>query len=66
MNYYVDQDVRLTDSLERELMAQAIAEQQGYNLIADLKGLFKKVTSYLGGIETTTAKPASSSASHAA
>ncbi len=58
----IAKDTRMTDSLERELMAQAIAEQQGYNVVADLKALFAKVRAYISGIDTTTAKPANSTA----
>lgn len=54
----IAKDARLTDSLERELMAQAIAEQQSYNVIADLKAVFSKVRAYISGIDTTPAKPA--------
>lgn len=56
----IAKDTRLTDSLERELMAQAIAEQQGYNVVADLKALFAKIRAYTRRIDT--AQPAHSTA----
>ncbi len=62
----IAKDTRLTDSLERELMARAIAEQQGYDIVADLKALFAKIRAYTRGIDTTTAKPAHSTASQTA
>ncbi|NYT65129.1 hypothetical protein H0A58_04005 [Alcaligenaceae bacterium] len=60
----IAKDARLTDSLERELMAQAIAEQQSYNIIADLKALFAKIRANTRSVNT--AKPAHSTVTQTA
>ncbi|MGB6009028.1 hypothetical protein [Castellaniella sp.] len=39
-------DIRLTDALERQLLAEAIEAQQEYVLDRAVKQLFKKVASF--------------------
>lgn len=62
----ITNETRLTDSLERELMAQSIADQHGYNLVEDLKALFAKVRTSLGGMKSTTGQASQSAAGQAA
>lgn len=62
----INHETRLTDSLERELMAQTIADNHGYNLVEDLKALFAKVRTSFGGMKPTAAQSAQSAASQAA
>jgi hypothetical protein len=44
---------RLTDSLERELMAQAIAEQYRFRPGLALKRVFDKLAGLLGSVKAT-------------
>ena len=62
----ITNETRLTDSLERELMAQSIADQHGYNLVEDLKALFAKVRTSFGGMKSTTGQAPQSAAGQAA
>ncbi len=62
----VNNETRLTDSLERELMAQNIADQHGYNLVEDLKTLFAKVRTSFGGMKSTTGQAPQRATSQAA
>ncbi|WP_323016269.1 hypothetical protein [Castellaniella sp.] len=42
----LNSDIRLTDALERQLLAQAIEAQQAYDLDRAFKRLFQKVASF--------------------
>ncbi|CAM5788555.1 hypothetical protein [Castellaniella caeni] len=45
-------DIRLTDSLERQLLAEAIEAQQEYALDRALKQLFQKLASFFKAPES--------------
>lgn len=53
MNMNLNSGTRLTDSLERELLACAIIEQNEYHLDKVLKGLFTKVVAFFKGPKVT-------------
>lgn len=53
MNMNLNSGTRLTDSLERELLACAIIEQNEYHLDKVLKGLFSKIVAFIKGPEVT-------------
>lgn len=55
---YANQEIRLTDELERQLMMQAIEEQFRFKPLVSLKNLFSKLSG-------SARKPAAVRATHA-
>lgn len=53
MNTNLNSGIRLTDSLERELLASALIEQDEYHLDRVLKGLFTKAVAFFKGPKVT-------------
>lgn len=53
MNTNLNSTTRLTDALERELLARAIEEQHEYHPDKALKALFTKAVSYFKGPKVT-------------
>lgn len=53
MNMNLNSATRLTDALERELLARAIEEQNEYHLDKALKALFTKTISFFKGPKVT-------------
>lgn len=56
-------ETRLTDALERQLMAQAIEEQMRFKPGKALKALFASITARMRGVDTNIAGKASHAAS---
>ncbi|MFT0532818.1 hypothetical protein ACMHYJ_08260 [Castellaniella hirudinis] len=46
MKTFLNTDIRMTDALERQLLAEAIEANQSYALDVTLKNLFKKVAGF--------------------
>ncbi|WP_322997059.1 hypothetical protein [Castellaniella sp.] len=46
MKTFQNTDIRMTDALERQLLAEAIEANQAYALDATLKNIIKKVASF--------------------
>ncbi|MBV6271453.1 hypothetical protein KVP09_00775 [Alcaligenaceae bacterium CGII-47] len=53
MNMKLNSATRLTDSLERELLACAILEQQQYDMGKALKSAFTKIATFFKGPKVT-------------
>lgn len=53
MNMNLNSATRLTDALERELLAHAIEEQNEYHLDKALRGLFAKIVVFFKGPKVT-------------
>jgi len=49
----VNADTRLTDELERKLMAQAIEEQFRFKPVVSLKKLFARLTGAMDSVKAT-------------
>ncbi|MGB6242505.1 MAG: hypothetical protein WBF69_08480 [Castellaniella sp.] len=49
----LNSDIRLTDALERQLLAQAIESQQAYALDRAVKQFFQKIISFFKAPKTS-------------